>query len=259
MSQVLKGVRVLVTRPAHQAKSLIGLIEQAGGEALAFPTLAIVGLDNDDSVKDTLQRLETYQWVIFISANAVNFALRANGGKIPAIKSVIFSAVGRSTAKALELAGLDVGLLPEQDFNSEGLLAMPQMQQLTGQSILIIRGQGGREELATTLRERGAKVDYLEVYKRDLPEIDAGFTAQQIINHGLDVITITSGEALHNLVVMFGEHAASLRNVLLVVVSDRIRTLASGLGFNRIAVTKSPSDPAILETIIKFVTGNERG
>jgi len=260
LSNVLNGARVLVTRPIHQAENLTRLIEQAGGKAISFPTLAIAGLENVEEIKATLQRLDTYRWVIFISSNAVNFALRANGGKIPASKSVVFAAVGRSTAQALANAGLTVGLVPEQDFNSEALLAMPEMRHISGQTVLIVRGQGGREELANTLRERGAKVDYLSVYKRIIPHVNNASDFRCLLENGLDVLTITSGEALQNLVIMAGEQQfIMLREVPLVVVSNRIRCLAADLGFNRIAVTKSPSDPAILETIIKFVTGNERG
>lgn len=260
MNNVLNGAGVLVTRPVHQAEHLGRLIEQVGGKAIRFPTLAIAGVDDVGEIKKTFQGLDSYQCVIFVSVNAVNFALRANGGKIPRYKSVVFAAVGGSTAQALINAGLGVDLVPKQDFNSEALLAMPEMQHISGQSMLIVRGQGGREELANTLRERGAKVDYLPVYKRIIPQADNAPSFSRLIENGLDVITITSGEALQNLVLMAGDqHSMAIREVPLVVVSDRIRCLAADLGFNRIAVTQSPSDSAILETVIKFVTGNECG
>lgn len=257
---MLNGAGVLVTRPAHQAEHLVQLIEQAGGKAIRFPTLAIAGVDDVDEIKTIFQRLDSYQCVIFVSVNAVNFALRANGGKIPSSKSVVFAAIGGSTAQALINADLVVDLVPKQDFNSEALLAMPEMQHISGQRMLIVRGQGGREELANKLRERGAKVDYLPVYKRIIPQVDNISNLSYLIENGLNVITITSGEALQNLVLMAGDqHATAIREVPLVVVSDRIRCLAADLGFNRIAVTQSPSDSAILETVIKFVTGNECG
>jgi len=260
LNGALNGAGVLVTRPAHQAEHLVQLIEQSGGKAMRFPTLAIVGVDDVDEIKKTFQRLDSYQCVIFVSVNAVNFALRANGGKIPSSKSVIFAAIGGSTAQALINADLVVDLVPKQDFNSEALLAMPEMQHISGQRMLIVRGQGGREELANKLRERGAKVDYLPVYKRIIPQVDNISNLSYLIENGLNVITITSGEALQNLVLMAGDqHATAIREVPLVVVSDRIRCLAADLGFNRIAVTQSPSDSAILETVIKFVTGNECG
>ncbi|EGW23577.1 uroporphyrinogen-III synthase [Methylobacter tundripaludum] len=255
MSKVLNGARVLVTRPEHQAENLSRLIEQRGGIAVRFPTLEIVSRD-DDRIKSTLENLDGFQWVVFISANAVNFALKTNSGKIPRTKSVRFAAVGQATAQAMKMAGLPVDLVPEYGYNSEALLEMPQLQQVEGQNCLIVRGEGGREQLATTLRSRGAEVDYLEVYKRIIPRMDSSPVVELLAQHRLDVITVTSAEALQNLSLMLGEKNNKLLSLIpLVVVSDRIRCLAADMGFNRITVTDSPIDTAILETVITCVTG----
>jgi uroporphyrinogen-III synthase len=255
LSKVLNGACVLVTRPEHQAENLSRLIEQRGGVAVRFPTLEIVSRD-DDRIKSTLANLDGFQWVVFISANAVNFALKANSGKIPRTKSVRFAAVGQATAQAMKMAGLPVDLVPEYGYNSEALLEMPQLQQVEGQNCLIVRGEGGREQLATTLRSRGAEVDYLEVYKRIIPRMDSSPVVELLAQHRLDVITVTSAEALQNLSLMLGEKNNKLLSLIpLVVVSDRIRCLAADMGFNRITVTDSPIDTAILETVITCVTG----
>jgi len=255
LSKVLNGACVLVTRPEHQAENLSRLIEQRGGIAVRFPALEIVSRD-DDRIKSTLENLDGFQWVVFISANAVNFALKANSGKIPRTKSVRFAAVGQATAQAMKMAGLPVDLVPEYGYNSEALLEMPQLQQVEGQNCLIVRGEGGREQLATTLRSRGAEVDYLEVYKRIIPRMDSSPVVELLAQHRLDVITVTSAEALQNLSLMLGEKNNKLLSLIpLVVVSDRIRCLAADMGFNRITVTDSPIDTAILETVITCVTG----
>jgi len=258
LNKVLSGVRVLVTRPKHQAENLSRLIEEQGGIAVRFPTLDIVPRD-DDEIKLSLAHLDKFQWVVFISVNAVNFALKANSGKIGRTKSVRFAAVGQATAQAMKMAGLPVDLMPENGFNSEALLAMPQLQQVKGQSFLIVRGEGGREQLATMLRSRGAEVNYLEVYKRIIPRIDSSPVMELLKQHRLDVITVTSVEALQNLSLMLGEknNNKQLSLIPLVVVSDRIRYIAADMGFNRITVTDSPIDTAILETVITCVTGEE--
>ncbi|TAK63569.1 uroporphyrinogen-III synthase [Methylobacter sp.] len=264
---VLNGLHILVTRPEHQADNLSHLIEEQGGIAVRFPTLEIASRDNACEIKATLANLDKFQWVIFISANAVNFALKANSGKIARI--IIppapplqkggrggFAAVGQATAQAMKVAGLPVDLVPENGYNSEALLAMPQLQQVEGQNCLIIRGEGGREQLATTLRSRGAEVDYLEVYKRITPRIDNSPVVQLLAQRRLDAITVTSAEALQNLSAMLDERNSKLLLLIpLVVVSDRIRYIAADMGFNRIAVTDSPTDKAILETVITCVTG----
>ncbi len=253
---VLNGSHILVTRPEHQAENLSRLIEERGGIAVRFPTLDIVARDDvGDEIKNTLANLDSFEWIIFISANAVNFALKANSGKIARTKSVRFAAVGQSTAQAMKMAGLTVDLVPENGYNSEVLLAMPQLQQVEGQSFLIVRGEGGREQLATMLRSRGAEVNYLEVYKRVIPRIDSSPVVKLLAQHSLDAITVTSAEALQNLNLMLGEKNKLLSLIPLVVVSDRIRCIAADMGFNRITVTNSPIDTAILETVITCVTG----
>jgi uroporphyrinogen-III synthase len=226
----LNDVHVLVTRPEHQAENLSRLIEQQGGIAVRFPTLEIVSKDDAGQIKATLANLDRFQWVIFISANAVNFALKANSGKIGRSEPVRFAAVGQATAQAMKLAWLPVDLVPEKGYNSEALLAMPQLQQVEGQSVLIVRGEGGREHLAATLRSRGAEVDYLEVYKRVIPKIDSSPVAELLEQHRLDVITVTSAEALQNLSLMLDKKNNKLLSLIpLVVVSDRIRCIAADM------------------------------
>ncbi|ESS72622.1 uroporphyrinogen III synthase HEM4 [Methyloglobulus morosus KoM1] len=268
MSNALKGLHVLVTRPAHQAENLCQLIEQQGGVAVRFPTLEIVGMeshsgnlpDNLALATKYLSELSNCQWLIFTSANAVNFALKANGGKIAELKAAQLAAIGQATAKALELVGLKVDLIPATGCDSEALLAMPQLQQVDGQDILIVRGQGGRDELANVLRSRGANVGYWEVYRRVMPDIDITEVIGLLEKVLLDVIIVTSFEALRNLLAMLGaNYKKKLAMLPLVVISERIGKLAAELGFTQIAVTESPKDQAILDTVISLSgRGNTR-
>ncbi|MDD5277771.1 MAG: uroporphyrinogen-III synthase [Methylovulum sp.] len=257
MNTLLNGAHILVTRPEHQADNLCTLISGQGGVAVRLPTLAIVGVDGEiGNIKTTLSNLDKFQWLVFISANAVNFAVQENGGKIKIPQSVQVAAVGQATAEALVQAGLPVDLVPEQGYSSEALLATPAMQQVSGQAFLIIRGEGGREELATVLRNRGAQVGYLAVYKRTLPVIDCAGVNALLADNLLDVITATSGEAVQNLLLMLDkQHHRKVLALPLVVLSDRIRQLAVESGFKRIMVTKNPSDAAILEAVTMCLTG----
>lgn len=155
----------------------------------------------------------------------------------------------KSNRHCLANVGLSVDLSPLQNYNSEALLALPEMQDMQNQRVLIVRGEGGREEMADTLRSRGADVQYLNVYKR-IPGTDNTDVISMLEHKELDIITATSGEVLQNLLIMLGAtHHQQLFRLPLVVVSDRIRQLAIDMGFKQIAVAVSPSDDAILETI----------
>jgi len=131
------------------------------------------------------------------------------------------------------------------------LLATTEMNNVRGKSCLIVRGKGGRETLANCLRERGAKVEYMEVYARMKPCHNDN-TAKALLEQGkLHAITITSNTALFNLLAMFDEALyRSLHAVPLIVISDRIKRQAEQSGFKHIAVTEYPGDSAIIETVI---------
>ncbi len=125
---------------------------------------------------------------------------------------------------------------------------------------MIIRGENGRETLADTLKKRGANVSYQNVYRREIPEIDCTEVSQLIEQKSLDLITITSGEAIQNLVKMLPKPQHDLlKKIPLVVVSERIQTIAKNLGFETIALAQMPSDDAILNIITTIINGEESG
>lgn len=243
---------ILVTRPKHQADKLCRLVEQQGWHAIRFPTLEIVALENN-IIKQQIENIEQYQWLIFISANAVNFALDANGGTIEPFNKCSIVAVGKATEKALQAAGLSVALIPETHFNSEGLLETQEMNNVKGKTCCIIRGKGGLEVLANSLRKRGATVDHLEVYARKKPACDDSNITDMLLPGRLDAITITSGDALNNLMAMIAKklHDKLIR-IPIIVISHRIKKIAEQKGFKTIFVTEEPSDMAIIESAIKI-------
>lgn len=254
MNDALKKYNVLVTRPKHQSKTLCDLIEQNGWNAVRFPTLEISSVNNK-LVQQKINSLNQWHWLIFISVNAVKFAIEANNGKIDCFKSLSIAAVGSATAKALTKTGLSVDLLPDSEFNTEGLLATDEMNNVKGKSCLIVRGVGGRETLADALAKRGAKVDYLEVYNREIPVCRGSTFCDILPQVKLDAITITSGDALTNLLLMVGvDLRTRLLSVPLIVISDRIKKLAEKNNFKHIAVTDTPGDSAIIETLMMSLT-----
>ena len=158
--KLLKGFGVLVTRPEHQADELASAIEDAGGEAIRFPVIDIEPYDSAD-VNRSLEALPASDITIFISTNAVLFGLSYADGDDTAI-----AVVGPATRSAIESAGRRVDIYPARGFDSEHLLAEAELQDVAGKNVRIIRGDGGRGLLADTLRERGATVDHVPVYRR---------------------------------------------------------------------------------------------
>lgn len=243
---------VLVTRPAHQAGPFIQKLEEAGFAAIPFPVIDIREISDPDRLQAQLNSLESFNILIFISVNAVEHALQfINPSKLP--DGLQIAAIGKRTAQALTDHGFKVSFQPETGFNSEALLALNAFQspQIEQQSILIIRGQGGREHLANTLRLRGAQVNYAEVYRRCRPTIDPEPVLALWAQSGIQIVTVTSNEALKNLYHIVGcEGQVHLCKTPIVVPSQRGVELAQTLGFSSsILQAASATDADMLDTI----------
>jgi len=210
----LNGIRVLVTRPAHQAEHLCTLIEADGGQAVRLPVIDIVPVADKTPLLTCRQQLSQFHWAIFTSVNAVEHALPdlLAPGALP--QSLRIAAVGQRTAQQIANWGL-TACCPPPPFNSEVLLALPELQAVAGHKIALFRGQGGHDVLKTTLSQRGAHVEIIEVYRRVQPPAPAWQLPT------IDVITLTSVEALHNLFKLLS-HYAWLTYTPLAVMSQRI-------------------------------------
>lgn len=265
----LQGRTILVTRPAAQADALVGMIVRLGGEALCFPLLEIFPVEDDSPVRAVGEHLEAYAAAVFISPNAVEYGLppllAGWGGQAGRNRSaglpeqaiwparVRAAAVGPSTVAALAARGIDDAIAPSGRFDSEALLALPflQAQRVAGRRILILRGNGGRELLAETLRERGATVDCVTCYQRSGPR-DATPLLAWLRAGRLDAIAISSSEGLRHLWNLLDAPARRrLRDLPLFVPHARIAEQARALGLYRI-ITTAPADAGIVNSLRVF-------
>jgi uroporphyrinogen-III synthase len=257
----LQGVHAVVTRPAHQAQGLCERIEAEGGIAVRFPVLEIVP-KIDTEFLQLIARLSDYHIALFISPNAVNCALPSiketikeatkESGGFPA--QLRIGAVGKATADALRDWGCPVSILPQQRFDSEALLALPALNNVQGKNIVIFRGVGGREHLADSLRQRGARVHYAECYERRKPHSDPGILQRQWAQNALDIIIVTSVQGLKNLMELAGDAAREeLLHTPLLVVSDRMTQQARQWGFKAdIVCAAKASDPQVVEALCQW-------
>ena len=154
MTAKLAGVGIAITRPADQAKKLATLIQSAGGTPALFPLIEITHLQDYTAFEMVIRQIAKFDWAIFISSNAVQNGMpRMLKNAIPS--KLKFAAIGPVTANELQDFGIKDVLIPKVQFDSEHLLALPEMQQIAGNKILIVRGIGGRDVLAETLKEIG--------------------------------------------------------------------------------------------------------
>lgn len=222
----LHGLRVLVTRPEHQAGPLCELIKEEGGKALRLPLLVIEPPQDPSQAQAFLGRAEQYDWVVFTSINAVQQALAQRSAALPWPAHRL--CIGAGTARALSDAGLGKGMVPHGGSSSEDVLALPALHHISGQRFLLVKGEGGRDLLPKALATRGAIVDQAEVYRR-VPAVVPPKQLEEIVSD-VDVIVITSGEALEHLASLAGNRSG-LFSVQLVVPSRRVVQMAQDLGF----------------------------
>jgi len=251
-SKPFTGKTIVVTRPAHQAGELAAWIRDAGGTPIIFPVIEIVDVADPRPLIDLIARLDEFDLAIFISPNAASKAmpLIASHGTLPA--SLKIAAIGKGGARELEKFGVRNIIVPPLRFDSEGLLAMPELQNVSGWRVVIFRGDGGRELLGDTLRARGASVDYAACYRREKPIASAQPLLEAWQQNKLSAIAVTSSEGLHNLAAMLGQSGlALLEKTPLFVPHPRIAETARELGLTEVILTP-PTDAGLLEGLIAY-------
>lgn len=239
---------VLVTRPAHQAQALSAGLRAAGFTPLHLPTLAIKPTDPATACA-ALRAALPCDLAIFISANAVQYALPvvAAAGGLPAGCPV--AAVGPASARALEAAGFAAVLIPATRFDSEGLLELPELQSMTGRRVVIFRGEGGRTLLADTLAARGADLRVVVCYQRVAAGDSAQITAW-LARDAIAVLTATSRAGLDGLLTLAGPAAAQLKTLPLVVLSQALADHARQTGFTGpLAAAAETSDAGLVAAV----------
>jgi uroporphyrinogen-III synthase len=251
----LEDICVVVTRPAHQAGRLAALIAAEGGQAIVFPALAIGPPADHDALEAIINRIDTFDLAIFISPNAVQWGLSALGSRRLAAHTRL-AAVGEATAAALGEHGFGDVVTPFGGYNSEALLATEALRDVRGRRIVIFRGEGGRELLGRTLAGRGADVVYAECYRRLRPDTDPADLLAALERGEVNAVTVTSVEAVDNLLAMLGERGrALLDTVVLVVGSERVAETCRARGCRApLIVADSAADADLVDAIRRWRT-----
>ena len=192
----LEGERVVVTRAAGQAGEFNAKLRAAGAEVLEYPVIALIPPESWEPVDEAIAALASYDWLVFTSANAARIFWERAGHR-SGESTLRICAVGPATARAVEAAGRRVDLVPG-DFIGEGALASLQQTGIAGRRILLPRAAVARDVLPGGLREAGAHVDVVDVYRNGLPASAPPFPRD------VDWVTFTSASTVKNLLVLAG-------------------------------------------------------
>jgi uroporphyrinogen-III synthase len=248
-------MRVVVTRPPVQAAEWVARLQALGVEAVALPLIGIGAIEDPGPVRSAWASLDAAALVVFVSSNAVHhfFALRPAGATWP--PGTQAGSTGPGTGAALRHAGLGAAQIVEPDadapnFDSEALWAKLALHDWSGRRVVVVRGEDGRDWLASTLREHGAVVEFVAAYRRLPPSVDAAGRA--VIDAALSqpathLWSFSSSEAIGHLRALAprADWSASAA----VASHPRIAQTARDAGFGRVEVV--PPDPVAVAALAR--------
>ncbi|GDX55553.1 hypothetical protein LBMAG29_08630 [Methylophilaceae bacterium] len=245
---------VVITRPSHQTSEIKSLVNEHQGHPIEFPLLEIQSKSQNETFQHTVLKLEDYDWAIFISSNAVQFGMPAVKHAFHTLpESIKFAAIGPSTQKALKLFDVHDVLIPEENFDSEGLLATSEMNDIQNKKIVIFRGEGGRETLAETLRARGAEVTYAECYVRTFPQTNLDLLKAFSEKIHISAILITSSEACKEFVRLSRQKNMDfLKDILFIVNHPRMVNVLERESFMTFS-SDEPSDQSMMKKLLETI------
>ena len=234
---------VVLTRPQADSERLSQTLQGEGFQTQVVPIMTIEAIP--DAERALTPSLSDDALCIFISANAVRCGLSQLGPELARFPDLTVIAVGKKTRDTLAAEGIDAQVPVRPD--SEGLLAMPALSAPDSREVVIVKGEGGRELLASELTRRGARVTEWACYRRCWPDVDVSELAE--IGAGL-IFQASSGEMLSRLAeLLAGEGPADLFQSTIIVPSDRVASLAVEMGWGQVILAEDASDDAFMRAL----------
>lgn len=243
---------ILVTRPNPSGEKLVQRIRSLGKMAFHAPLIEIMPGNELALLPTKLAMLTNGDQVFFLSPNAIwhaNSALYLAGRKWP--DTLSYYGIGHSTASTFHrLTNLPIQLSQAGE-TSETLIELPDLQSILGKKSLLLRGNGGRELLAATLKSRGSHIDYCECYQRQPIKYDRQTFQLQWRQANIKTIIVTSGEMLHLLFNLITDDVKPwLLSRHLIIVSERLASTAYQLGWQSVKVAKSANNDALIQALM---------
>lgn len=254
-SRPLISARVLVTGSPGTAEPLRDGLGALGAEVMTRPVIRVTDPPEWEPVDAALKRLGDYDWLVFSSANGVDYLLRRlydSGGDVRRLGRAQLAALGSGTAERLTRYSLRADLVPEQ-FVAESLVEAL-VAEARDRRFLIARTNRGRNVLAEELEKAGALVDQIIVYGSvDVEEPDPGAVAALSAGE-IDWVTVTSSAIARSVVRLYGD---TLRQARLASIGPLTSATLRELGYEP-AVEASPhSTSGLIDAIVTGGAGHD--
>ena len=251
----LYGKRVLVTRTRSQAGALSDLLAHRGALAIELPTIEILRLDDYSQLDDSLGRLDTYDWAIFASANAVEAVfdrLFTLGLDARAFGKARVGALGPATAAALRERGIVADLMSDV-YTAEGMVKGLARQEFDGRTVLLPRADIGRETLQEGLSTLGASVEAVVAYRTGTPESSRA-DAERLMDEGIDVAAFTSSSTVTNLVGLLDGRTDGISRTAIACIGPVTAATAREVGLNVDIVASEHTIAGLVDSLEAYFT-----
>ena len=266
-SRPLHGLSVIATRSLGQQGPLADRLRELGADVVPLPTISFAAAADGARIEAAIEALGTYDWVIFTSANGVDFfldALYASGRDPRSFAATRIACIGPATSLRLRARGLVADRVPKA-FVAEALIETMTAEGVEGRRVLIPRAKVAREILPDQLRAAGALVDVVPVYETISPEVDADVFAR--VRHGdVDLITFTASSTVDHFCELFerdGEAGvraleAVKRRVQAVCIGPVTAQTASARGFDVVVVAETFTIPGLVDALVGWRRGSSK-
>jgi hydroxymethylbilane synthase len=248
----LNAGRVLVTRAVDQAPELVSALREAGLEPISVPAIDIELEPAGGGLETAMAHLRSYRWVVTTSANGARAILEAAERTRTELGAVSWAAIGPATRRELEHRGIEVTFQPSQ---SSGIAMARGLPVDAGDRVLVVRGDLADDELATSLRARGADVDDVVAYRtHEAPEGSRLLLRQATARSAIDAVVFTSGSTVRGLVVLGQAESIDVRSMPAVCIGPETADVARAAGFRILAVSPTRDAVALAATTARALS-----
>ena len=245
---------IVITRPEAQAEELSELLRRKGARVIPFPVIRIAPPETWEELDGAIDRLESYRWIIFTSANGVAFffrRLRERGRDIRDLKGIRIATIGPATASAVEALGIRVDLVPEE-FISEGVVKAFAGADLRGSRVLIPRAKEARDVIPEGLAAMGATCDIATTYRTVRSDRDASELAPLFDDEKVDVITFTSPSTVANFLRIMGPDFHLPAKVRIACIGPVTEAAARKAGLPVDILQERYTIPGLVDALVAF-------
>lgn len=250
----LNGKRIVITRPKEQSNLFIEKLENAGAIPIVLPTINIVSTEDFSSLDQNIEDISNFNWIIFTSSNSVRFFTErffSLGKTIDDLKETKIASIGSSTSSFLNKKGFKVDFQPS-DYVSEGFVKEFLSRDVSGLKILIPRALEAREVIPERLRQAGADVIIVAVYKTVLSELNADNITRLIKDKDVDLITFTSGSTFSGFHKIIKGQKLDLRQIRIASIGPVTSQKIIEQGFKVDIEAKKHTIGGLVKAIIEY-------